>query len=429
MHRSRSTPWLLGLAALVACDRADPPTMPPASLTPLLARDPDPRNRSYFSFRNQTGQTARRLVVQFNGAITTVPYAAAPSVIADGASLTLSSLFNAALALPLDSLLLSATVDAKNIRIDSWYWSDANGSVLGTTNKGCSDKQGCASVPPPFGFKIVSPPVVLPGFQEIGYCYYFRTPNAADLAVQKWRATLGPGAKRVNVVFTDGDAQPPFTQSSSAACAAIVPTGSSVVRHWAFTAYQASTEYTFPGDDGSGKPIGLMIPPGQAAYLYIHYRNPTDNPLTTHVEVEPVPYARGTEVTPARSFVTYNNSLNIPAGEIADSETQTCTVPPGAKFFYVTTYAHQQMVHAYVRDGITTVFESTDPFNPGSRSWTPPFFTFATGKLTHEFVYANPTNRTITSGPSNATDEEAITLSYFFPATAGKICFDGFGPF
>jgi hypothetical protein len=54
-------------------------------------------------------------------------------------------------------------------------------------------------------------------------------------------------------------------------------------------------------------------------------------------------------------------------------------VPPGAKFFYVTTYAHQQMVHAYVRDRITTVFESTDPFNPGSRSWTPPFFTFATG--------------------------------------------------
>lgn len=424
MRRSRFTYYFLGLAALGACDRVEPPTTPLASpAQPALGKNTDPLTRASFKFRNETGQSARRLVVVFSGIVIDVPYASRGSPTVSNKTVTLSAF----IAAPLDSVMLSVIVEGRSGKIESWYWADANGAVLGTTKTSCSARQSCESIPTPYGFTISSPLTTIAPLQAIAYCYYFRTPNAQSLAVRTWRSTLGAGVKRMNVILSGSDVQPATTQSPTN-CA---PFGFTQLprRSWAFTAYRSGDELTFPSDDGSGRPVGLILPPTQSGYLYIEYENFTADPIESNVVVDVVPYDRGTAITSAGSYATFNASLYIPAGSTADSETQSCDVPPGAKFFYVSTYANKQMIQASIRDGSTTVFQSTDPYNPGSRSWSAPFLTFATGVLTNEFIYANPSNRTITTGSGFATDEHAVALTYYFPAAQSGFCIDGFEQF
>ncbi len=331
MQRSRFTWLLLGLATLAACDGADAPTTPVSQThAPLFGKNSDALTRASFSFRNETGQTAQQLVVRFTTAVYEVPYATAAGHDIEGTSLTLRSI----LAPSGVEMILTAIVEGRNARIDSWYWADGAGAVIGTTKRSCSAKQGCASIAPPPGFAIVSPAVTIAPLQEIAYCYYFRTPNAASLAVRQWQSRLGPGVKRMSVFLTSADVAAPRSQSA-ANCAPGLDGGASALvrRSWAYTASHPVQELTFPSDDGTGKPIGMPLPPAQAGYLYIHFANLTEAPITGNVQLDVVPYESGTPVTPASSFVTYNASLSIPPGATADSETQSCAVPAGASFF------------------------------------------------------------------------------------------------
>jgi hypothetical protein len=92
---------------------------------------------------------------------------------------------------------------------------------------------------------------------------------------------------------------------------------------------------------------------------------------------------------------------------------------------------NKQAVLTAVKDGTPAstdiVFTSTDWELPGAATFTAPDFrSFATGSLTYECTYDNPTNRTITSGPSEATDEQCVAVGYFFPATDYRLCLDNF---
>lgn len=424
MRWSRLTPFLLGLAALGACDRVDPPTTPLASpARPVLGKNSDPLTRASFRFRNETGQTAQRLVVVFTTNVVDVAYASRGSATTVTSTVTLGA-FTAA---PLEEVMLTVIVEGRNARIDRWHWADANGAVLGTERTSCSAKQSCETVPAPAGFVVTSTPAQIMAGQIVAYCYYFRLESATPTYVRAWRSTLGTGIKRMNVVLTSADVQPVGTLSA-ANCVPVTSANATLRRTWAYTAYQPTAQYTFPSDDGAGNPLGFTLAPGQSGYLYIEYENPTLVPFQSGVTVELDVYERGTLVTPASSFVTYDASLSIPPSN-SYTQTQTCPVPQNAKFFYASTYAHKQMLSGTIRDGATTLFQSTDPYNPGYQSWTAPFVTFATGQLTTEFVYENLTNRTITAGESVATDEHAVALTYFYPATQGLICWDGIGPY
>lgn len=282
---------------------------------------------------------------------------------------------------------------------------------------------GSAPSEDPEPFVITSPSTEIGAGTEVAYCYYFRLPNTSQAAIRRLQATLGAGVVRTNVIFTDTDIQTPGTQSSDD-CLPLVA-ASSQGQAWAYSAYPPAEALTFPGDDGAGKPVGRIVSPGQSGYLYIHYLNATDAPIVSHVEVEVLPYAQGTVVTPANSFVAYNASISIsPASTMSFS--QACGVPEDAKFFWMSTYSHKQMIDASITDGMSTVFESTDPFAPGKVVWNGPFFTFASGELRYTFDYTNPSNRTITTGPSFATDELGIALAYFFPAPTPHFCVDGY---
>lgn len=416
MLRSR-VPFLpLVALALAACDLAEPPSGHVADSPSSLVKNAESFTRSSYTFENQTGAEARKLVIEFNAQPAEVqPFSSGMEV--SGSTLTVSGIFS-----PLARFSVMVTVSSRSIRIKKWYWAAEDGTVLGTINKGCNAKKGCHETGPgPAGFQIVSPLQEIPPFSSIAYCFYFRTPNLVETAIRQWRSRLGPGVVRMNVILTETDAGSPGS-SSAVNCQIGL---SSFNHHWAYTAYEPESEFSFPSDDGTGSPVGLVIPPNHSGYLFIQYDNMTPSPIASQVSVEALAYDSGTEVTPANSFVAYNQNISIPPGATDDMETQSCSVPEGAKFFWMSTYSHQQSIRTSIRDGATTVFESTDFANPGASKWSAPFFTFASGQLTYEFVYANTganATRTVTAGNSYSTDEVAAALTYFFPASAPRFC-------
>ena len=285
---------------------------------------------------------------------------------------------------------------------------------------------GSDSTAPTDHFSIVSPATSIAAGQQTGLCYHFRTPNTTEIAVKQWKSQFGTGIARIVVVLTATDQKTPGTQSTTN-CGAFAPLASAGTLHptWAYTASTPTAQYTFPADDGTGKPLGMIIPPAQPGFIYIEFVNPTDETLSSRVHLDAVAYNRGTAVTGVKSFVTYNGSLSIPANSSNTSFTQGCAVSPTSKFIWMTTYSNKQSVQTSIKDGATTAFQSTDWSNPGSTEFDAPFFTFSSGLLTHTFVYTNPTSSSITDGGDFTVNELGVTLSYFFPATESKYCIDG----
>ena len=67
------------------------------------------------------------------------------------------------------------------------------------------------------------------------------------------------------------------------------------------------------------------------------------------------------------------------------------------------------------------VFDGHDWEHPRRRrAWAAPFYRFASGKLTYECTYDNPTTNEIKTGDSAATDEMCMATGYYFPADAGR---------
>lgn len=273
----------------------------------------------------------------------------------------------------------------------------------------------------PTTLQLRSPDVVIDPGQEIVYCAYFRADINDARAVKRWTSRLPAHAAKVIVVLTRNDRGLPGTQSA-VNCQVFPLESTNELPTWAYTADEPEASYDFPADDGTGKPVGLFMKPGQTGYLYIHYINKTALPVTGHVEVDATFHDPTTEVTRADSLVTYNASISIPPGS-AKSHTFTCTPPAGVKFLSLSTHSHKQSVHTYVRDGVGNpiLFESTDFRHPGTVLFAqPPFLSLS--QLTYQCDYVNPTGRTIGSGSSPATDELCMAITYFFPGTGARIC-------
>jgi hypothetical protein len=281
--------------------------------------------------------------------------------------------------------------------------------------------------PPARGFQIVSPDIDIAAHQEITYCYYFRTPNTETLAINKWVSKMTPGSHHLIMFTTTTDKMPPGTISTSG-CG--FGGGTQNVPSWTYSAQTPDATMNLPTDDGAGKPLAVEIPANSAGFVQMHYFNPGDDPIKAHITINAEALPAATAFTKTAAYVTYNNSINIPAGATNDVEMQQCNVPAGAKFWLMSTHAHKQAIKTEVLDGSTMAFMSTNWEHPGAETWmTNPFFEFASGKVTYRCTYNNPTNRTITSGDSAATDEMCMASGYYFPATKAMICFDGFGPF
>lgn len=282
------------------------------------------------------------------------------------------------------------------------------------------------------GFQIVSPQVEIDPGVEVTYCYYFRTPNTSDLSIKRWTSRMTAGGHDMILYLTAMDKQPPGTQS-------VVDCGilsGSVNSAWTYAAQTPSAQLALPQDDGAGHPVGQLIKAGQSGFLQIHYLNPTGRVLQAHVELHAEAYDDGVQVTPAGSFVALAQRLSLgpgsPAAPTQGMVAGICVVPPSGggvapRFFAMTTYTHRRSIHTFIKDGNTTLFNSTSWEQPGTASWhAPSFYTFASSTLKYQCDYLNPTSRTITAGDNAVTDEMCMAIGLYFPAPGGTghICLD-----
>jgi len=312
--------------------------------------------------------------------------------------------------------------------------------VLMTALYGCGSSSGNGppdgstmtsdgGLPPPLhGFQIIGPTVEVAAGTEVTFCYYFRTPNASDLAIKQWASRMTGGGHHMVVYFTRSDQQAPGTLSASKC--GFYANGVGPV--WTYAAVDSDHEAALPADDGNGLPVAQIVKAGQSGFIEMHFQNSTDAVLRPHVELNAYAYADGVQVTHAAPFVTYNTQIDLAPAVNAVTPTTgmvtgSCKVTSDAKFYLLSTHTHKQGIHAYIRDGASTVFTAASWDHPGERRWdSPPFQGFATGSLGYQCDYSNPNSYRIEDGDDMATDETCMAIGYYFPAADdnGHLCVD-----
>jgi hypothetical protein len=275
------------------------------------------------------------------------------------------------------------------------------------------------------------PAVIIQPGQEIAYCVYFRTPNSQPVGIHRWStATAGESAvvHDLQLYFTRDplgaplDFQPPGTFSLCAPSP-----GNSAVPEWIYDANGPVDALDMPADDGSGHPLATEVGTAAAGYLRVHFRNQTLDPVSASVTVSADALAEGVVYTRTATYVTFNGNLSIPpnamnfAGGAFD-----CDAPPGAKIWRTSMHAHKQLVHSEVRDGATAVNANDDWEHPAVTTFAGPAFYTFNHPITYTCTYSNLGDnnaRTIHTGESDATDEQCVSIHYFFPATTNHTAF------
>lgn len=287
--------------------------------------------------------------------------------------------------------------------------------------------------PPAHGFQIKSPTIDIKPGTEVTYCYYFQTPNTSDVSIKRWVSKMTPGSHHLILYLTPTSQQPPGTMSTDVCGISNRTTGGPV---WTYSAQSVDAEASLPPDDGTGNPVGQRIPAGQFGFLQMHYLNSSDNTIRAHVELNAYAHDDGVVPTPAAPFVTYKFGFTLkpgsPALPASSMVNDSCTVPmengKQPKFYVMSTHTHKQGVHTFIKDGATTVFDSTSWEHPGAATWNAaPFYTFTSGKLTYQCEYLNPTTATIYEGDSAKDNEMCMAIGYYFPSPAGTghFCLNG----
>ena len=284
--------------------------------------------------------------------------------------------------------------------------------------------------PPGRGFQIMTPTVDIDPGTELTYCYYFRTPNTSDLNIKKWASHMTPGGHHLMVYLTPTKLRDNNTLETQKCGLASIGASGPV---WTFAAQNADQEASLPSDDGNGRPVGQLVTARHYGFIQMHYLNTTDAVIHAHVELNAYAYDEGVQVTPAAPFVTLDTQINLAAATSAVTPAtgmahNQCDVARDVKFYLMTTYTHKQGVHTFIKDGATTVFNSTDWEHPGTQGWnTSPFYSFTSGKLTYQCEYVNPNGYPIKYGDDALTQEMCMAIGYYFPAatTTGHFCVDG----
>lgn len=298
----------------------------------------------------------------------------------------------------------------------------------------CAPAVGGTLPPPRGGFQIEFPEVdVYPG-QDITYCYHFRTPNDVPLPIHRFTSQMGPHTQQL-VAFTSttgspnhypADRKPPGTVST-VDCGPLPTSGS--MPHWIYSANDPQSELVFPSDDGTGKPLALEIPPLSSGYIMLHTVNTTNDVIKTKATLN-FEALDATTYTKTNTYIGFSSNFALPPYSAGVVETKSCTVPPDAQFWSLTTLTHSRAVNARILDGTSVLVDSPDWSRPVIETVEkPPFVNFASNKLTYACRFDNPTNRTIWRGESYQTDEECLAVGYYFPATRPFGCSNGFGPY
>lgn len=257
-------------------------------------------------------------------------------------------------------------------------------------------------------------------------CYFFRAPDTAQ-ALRRIASTMGPGVEHLVVYATYDDSwqplevQPPGTLGESCPL-------SSGRSGWLHVAHDAFAETVLPASDGADRRLAFVLAPGQPLVLQLRLLNAADVPIQVQADLVFESWAPGLEVVNSASHAMFDGSLSIPPGAAGHVASRTCALPPGSKTWRATMRTHKQGTRMRLLDGASVLLDGNDWQHPPVATFAAPaFHAFAAG-ATAECTYANNTNRTITAGDDEDTDETCLALAWFFPATRPTLCFNGLGP-
>jgi len=271
--------------------------------------------------------------------------------------------------------------------------------------------------PPAEGFRIQTSPIMIMPGEEVTYCYYTTVPTTRTMGIKRWSSTMTPGSHHL-ILFFDNHSEPDGTVTRD--CGFAPSGGGASLPFWTYSAQSPVQEAVMPAG------IGMTVNAGQKAFVQMHYLNTTEAPIMASVTIDAEAYAAADTFTPAAAYVTYNTQINVPANSTGNAG-GNCAVPAGAKFFAMSTHAHQFATRTEVKDGASMVFESTNWEHPGTATWTTdPFYTFASGRITYRCDYNNTSGAAVRTGNSAKTDEMCMAVGYYFPATAPKFCINSF---
>jgi hypothetical protein len=271
--------------------------------------------------------------------------------------------------------------------------------------------------PPATGFQIVTPDIRLAAGEEKTYCYFTTLGIDQVAGVKRWSSKMTPGSHHMILYFTDTATQPDGTITESCGVTGGGLTNAPV---WTYAAQTVEGEMKMP--DG----VGMTVKAKQPLFVQMHYLNASPNPLDAHVTINADTWAAGESYKAAAAYVTFNTMIDIAAGQTGSAQ-GSCTVPPTASFFTLSTHAHQFATHTEVKDGASTVFASDDWEHPGAADWmTAPHYSFSSGKMTYRCDYMNFSSARVKTGDSAKTDEMCMAVGYFFPAAKPIRCINSF---
>jgi hypothetical protein len=270
---------------------------------------------------------------------------------------------------------------------------------------------------PASGFQIVTPDYTIGAGDEKFFCYYTTLPATEAVGVTKYQSQLTPGSHHMILYATQTNLQPDGTmvECEDGLFGGFGSGGLSSIPVWAYASQTPDGELDMP----AGVAVGLGAK--QPLIVNMHYLNATSAALTVHVTLNIETLPAGTSYVPAASFVTYNTQISIPPHG-AQTVSGTCPVPKGTQFFEMSTHSHSHTKVDTIADGAQTLLTTTDWSQPTVRSWTSPYYGFASGSLTYQCQYVNDTDSTVVTGNSAQTNEMCMAVGYLFPASTTTFC-------
>lgn len=294
--------------------------------------------------------------------------------------------------------------------------SACSGGAGAPTTDAAPVDSSAVDAPAPGAFSVTTPEVTIGAGKEETWRYYTTFTGSKALGIKRWASVMTPGSHHLIMYFMTTLPKPAGTLEQGSC------QGGQSLQNlpvWTYSAQTPTAESPMPPG------VGMQVAANQGICVEMHYLNVTEAALKAHVQVTGDAYAEGVAYQKAAAFITYNTQISIPPGGTATAGGE-CDVPAGAKFFAMSTHVHKQGIKTQVKDGATMLFEATDWEHPGTKSWTEPFYSFASNKLSYQCDYRNPTNRTVTEGQSAETDEMCMAVGYFFPAEKAKMCINSF---
>lgn len=269
--------------------------------------------------------------------------------------------------------------------------------------------------------------VVAPGEVTIR-SYYFRSPNAAALAVRRISAIRSTAVAQLSLAATyvagsPAECRPAATFQSGSCCEPVA----NATAFPLFIAQRPFDDLLFQSEDGNGVPLALRVAADTPLCLQITATNASAMAATASARVELEAQLPSLPHVATAPLLALTSTILIPAMSDGYTLQHTCTTRADTRFWGLTTRTFRRGVEARLSRGAVPLLQNLDWAAPEFATFGPPDFVAfdPTNRLRTTCTYVNPTTSSITFGLNPESDETCEAFGYFFPATTPALCIDG----